>query len=342
MTTLGRIVAAIGIAAVLAAGILLGTHYLGKSDKPPAVPKPPVTVETPSTPVAGPASPEPGEMPGVSTPGATAGVIPVGPSTPEATKVAPGRVSPGAGLPPVSAGPGDAAAADGLAMMRDRPVQAQKRLSEALRAGVGGAKASEVREALRSLADKVQFSNQRLPDDPYEKAYQVVSGDSLIAIGKKHSVPFELIMRVNRMGAPSVTAGQQIKVIQGPIHIEILKGRRELQAWLGDVCLRAWGIGIGTSNKTPEGTFVVKSKMKNPPYQPQHKTRADFKAAGAPDNPLGARWIDIGNHYGIHGTIDPTSIGREVSEGCIRLLNKDVEELYDMVVPGGSKVTIKP
>ena len=325
MTTLGRIVVAIGIAAILVAGILLGTHYLGKSDKPPALPKPPVTVETPGTPVAAPATPEPGEGPNASTPVAAPGGTPA---------------TPGTG--PGPAGPGDAAADDGLAMVRDRPVQAQKRLSEALRTGVDGAKRREVRQALLGLADKIQFSNRRLPDDPYEKAYQVVSGDSLIAIGKKHSVPFELIMRVNGMNTPSVAAGQQIKVIQGPIHVEILKGRKEIQAWLGDVCIRMWGIGIGASNKTPEGTFVVKSKMKNPPYQPQHKTKADFKAGGAPDNPLGTRWIDIGNHYGIHGTIDPSSIGREVSEGCIRLLNKDVEELFDMVVPGGTKVTIKP
>lgn len=227
-------------------------------------------------------------------------------------------------------------------MMRDRPVQAQKRLSEALRTGVDGAKGKEVRDALAALADKVQLSTQRLPDDPYEKMYQAASGDSLIGIGKRNLIPFELIMRINRMGAPSIAAGQQIKVIQGPVHVEILKGKKELQAWLGDVCLRVYPIAIGANNKTPDGTFVVKNKLKNPPYQPQHKAKVDFKAGGAPDNPLGSRWIDIGNHYGIHGTIDPTSIGRDVSEGCIRLHGKDVEELFDMVVVGASKVTIKP
>ena len=60
-----------------------------------------------------------------------------------------------------------------------------------------------------------------------------------------------------------------------------------------------------------------------------------------PITPWAYAWIDIGNHYGLHGTIDPTSIGHAASEGCIRLNNKDVEELFDLVVPGSTKVTIK-
>ena len=334
MTTLGRVVVAVGVAGVLVAGVLITVHYMAKPEAVPPLPKPPTIIETPGPSPGTPALPPPGTVP----PTTPSGTAPGTPATPA------GPTAPGTGSVSLTAipGPGDSAANEGLAMMRDRPVQAQKRLSEALRTGVDGAKGKEVRDALAALADKVQLSPQRLPDDPYEKTYQAASGDSLIGIGKRNLIPFELIMRINRMGAPSITAGQQIKVIQGPVHIEIVKGKKELQAWLGDVCLRAYPIAIGANNKTPDGTFVVKNKEKNPPYQPQHKTKADFKAPGAPDNPLGSRWIDIGNHYGIHGTIDPTSIGREVSEGCIRMHNKDVEELFDMVVTGASKVTIKP
>jgi LysM repeat protein len=303
-------VVAVGVAGVLVAGVLITMHYMAKPEAVPPLPKPPTIIETPS--------PSPG------------------------TPAAPGLATPGPGPAPVSAGAGDSAADEGLAMMRDRPVQAQKRLSEGLRTGVDGAKGKEVRDALAALADKVQLGSQRVPDDPYEKTYQAAKGDSLIGIGKRNLVPFELIKRINRMSADSITEGQQIKVIQGPVHVEMLKGKKELQAWLGDVCLRVYPIAIGANNKTPDGTFVVKNKEKNPPYQPQHKTKAEFKARGAPDNPLGSRWIDIGNHYGIHGTIDPTSIGRDVSEGCIRMHGKDVEELFDMVVVGASKVTIKP
>ena len=241
---------------------------------------------------------------------------------------------------PVAAGPADAAADDGLAMVRDRPVQAQKRLSEALRAGVDGPKGKQVREALGALADKIQLSPRVVAGDPYSKSYTVASGDVLERIGQRHLVPFELIMRLNGMTTPSLVAGNTIKVIQGgsPWSTE----GRWIQAWLGDACIRIYAIGTEANDKTPDGTFLVQRKIRNPPYQPQHKPKSAFRESGAADNPLGTRWIDIGNHYGMHGTIDPTSIGKGASEGCIRLLNKDVEDLFDLVTPGVTKVTIKP
>ena len=223
-----------------------------------------------------------------------------------------------------------------------RVVQAQLRLSEALRAGVDGPKGKAVREALMSLAGRAQLSTARLPEDKYSQAYQVAKGDSVTRIGQKFLIPKELVMKLNGMTSANLAAGQSIKVIQGPLNVEISKSRFELQAWLGDICVRVYPIAIGKTNSTPEGTFVVKNKLVNPPYQPQHKPKSEFRDGGAADNPLGSRWIDIGNHYGIHGTIDPTSIGRDASEGCIRMHNKDVEELYDLVEQGGSKVIIKP
>jgi len=251
----------------------------------------------------------------------------------------------GQGMAPAApAGPGEAAADDGLAMADSgRIIQAQTRLSEALRAGIEGPKGKAVRERLAALADRIQLSGQVVPEDPYSKTYQVVKGDAVARIAQRFLIPAELVVKLNQLESANVIReGQTLKVVHGPVNIEIYKGRHELQAWLDQVCIRTYPIAIGASNKTPDGTFVVTSKTKNPPYQPQHKSPSAFKAAGAPDNPLGTRWIDIGNHYGIHGTIDPTSIGREVSEGCIRLNSKDVEELYDMVVAGGSKVTIRP
>jgi lipoprotein-anchoring transpeptidase ErfK/SrfK len=60
-----------------------------------------------------------------------------------------------------------------------------------------------------------------------------------------------------------------------------------------------------------------------------------------PQNPLGPRWLDLGNSYGIHGTIDPASIGKAESRGCIRMRNQDVKEVFDMLGVG-SEVTIRP
>ncbi len=90
---------------------------------------------------------------------------------------------------------------------------------------------------------------------------------------------------------------------------------------------------------TPEGMFTVTVKAVNPYYRKKNIR------GGSPDNPLGSRWIGFnalntdGRVYGIHGTNAPWSIGLYISQGCIRLNNKDVEELYDKV-PLGTKVFI--
>jgi len=328
MTTTGRIIVVVAAAAGLVTLTVIAMHFLRPPEPAPPIPAP-VEVQTPSGP----------------TPVAAAGTGAAAPAAgaPGGSPAAPVGGTPAAGAAPGSAGPGDAIADDGLALAASgRVVQAQRRLSEALRAGVDGPRGKAVREALATLADRAQLSSARLPEDPYSKAYEAVRGDSVTRIGQKFLIPKELVMRLNGLASPAIAAGQQLKVIQGPVNVEILKGRHELQAWLGDICIRVCQVGVGKGNSTPEGTFVVRNKIVNPPYQPQHKPKSEHRDGGAPDNPLGSRWIDIGNHYGIHGTIDPTSIGHDVSEGCIRMHNKEVEELYDLTVVGGSKVTVRP
>jgi len=73
--------------------------------------------------------------------------------------------------------------------------------------------------------------------------------------------------------------------------------------------------------------------------------------ADDPKNPLGEFWIGLvgtegaaldKHGYGIHGTIDPDSIGKQASLGCIRLKNEDVAVVYEMLVEGKSFVVVKP
>ena len=94
-----------------------------------------------------------------------------------------------------------------------------------------------------------------------------------------------------------------------------------------------------TNDLTPEGEFDVVRKAKNPYYIKKNIP------GGSPKNPLGSRWIGFnargtdGSKYGIHGTNAPSSIGKYVSEGCIRMHKKDVEYLYDRI-PIGTKVLV--
>lgn len=90
---------------------------------------------------------------------------------------------------------------------------------------------------------------------------------------------------------------------------------------------------------TPEGIFTIVVKAKDPYY------RKENIQGGAPNNPLGTRWIGFdardtdGRIYGVHGTHDDTSIGKYISLGCIRMHNQDVEQLYNEV-PIGTKILI--
>ena len=94
-----------------------------------------------------------------------------------------------------------------------------------------------------------------------------------------------------------------------------------------------------TNDLTPEGLFTVVVKAKNPYYR-----KKDIPG-GDPRNPLGSRWIGFdalgtdGRTYGVHGTNAPWSIGRYISNGCIRMENKNVERLYEKV-PIGTKILV--
>jgi lipoprotein-anchoring transpeptidase ErfK/SrfK len=94
-----------------------------------------------------------------------------------------------------------------------------------------------------------------------------------------------------------------------------------------------------TENLTPEGLFTITVKAPEPYYR-----KKDIPG-GDPQNPLGSRWIGFdaentdGRTFGIHGTNDPASIGKKISQGCVRLQNEAVESLYDYI-PLGTKILI--
>jgi lipoprotein-anchoring transpeptidase ErfK/SrfK len=94
-----------------------------------------------------------------------------------------------------------------------------------------------------------------------------------------------------------------------------------------------------------QGSHEVSAKAKWPSWRPpqsMRKRRPDLPAfmAGGPDNPLGARALYLGSSiYRIHGTNEPSSIGKAASSGCIRMLNEDVTELYRHVRIG-ARVTV--
>src|ERR1700726_2539874 len=107
-----------------------------------------------------------------------------------------------------------------------------------------------------------------------------------------------------------------------------------------------YGIGVGREGFTWSGVESISRKAKWPDWIPPAEMVARQPylprwVGGGPGNPLGARALYLGNtDYRIHGTNDPTSIGKHVSSGCIRLQNADVIDLYNRVGIGAKVVVL--
>ena len=92
-------------------------------------------------------------------------------------------------------------------------------------------------------------------------------------------------------------------------------------------------LGLGkTYTPTPVGYFKILEKVVNPTWI--DPSDPEYMVSSGPANPLGYRWMQIRGNYGIHGTNRPDSIGGYVSNGCIRMLEADVEKLFDAVDVG--------
>ncbi|WP_230632843.1 L,D-transpeptidase [Paenibacillus athensensis] len=110
-----------------------------------------------------------------------------------------------------------------------------------------------------------------------------------------------------------------------PLEIIVDVDAHRLALVSGKFVIRSYPVGLGGA-KTPLGEFVISEKVRNP--------------NGHSNGEFGSRGMTLSDTlYAIHGTNKPSSIGKDESHGCIRMLQADVEELYDMA-PQGTKVTI--
>jgi lipoprotein-anchoring transpeptidase ErfK/SrfK len=111
-----------------------------------------------------------------------------------------------------------------------------------------------------------------------------------------------------------------------------------------------YGIGVGREGFTWSGRVRVGNKAEWPDWRPpaemlQRQPHLPTFMAGGPGNPLGARALylhDDGRDtmFRIHGTNEPWTIGQNVSSGCIRMMNQDVVELYEMAAVGTKVIVL--
>ncbi len=169
---------------------------------------------------------------------------------------------------------------------------------------------------------------------PSEITYQVKPGDSLFKIARKFSSTIDLLMEKNNLSSPLIRPGMKLKVIPlKDFRIEIDLTKNELYLFYKDEFFKKYPIASGKDNLTPVGEFTVINKLKNPVWYVKGKKPIP---PGSPENILGSRWIGIDEKrgIGIHEAVNPQDIGKYVSNGCIRMLKKDVEELYNLVIKG--------
>ncbi|HEY0008417.1 MAG TPA: L,D-transpeptidase family protein [Tepidisphaeraceae bacterium] len=337
------------LTAVVIAGAVVGVYSLLGSDpsvpvgqvdqgvaKLPGIPTPPNTLtKTP---------PEQMASMRIDPPPATQ------PTTKPAEPVKP-AVKPAAGDPAALMAEADAKQkADDLLGARRLLVQAMdtKKLSPA--------QSDEVAKKLSEINEIVVFSNRKFNSDDTAVAHQVKPGENMQKIANMYDVTWRFIGRLNNISDPKrMQVGKSLKIIKGPFHAVVNKTHFTLDLYSGKpgeanaILIKRLKVGLGADDSTPTGEWRVDTKLENPRY---YNPRNDGPRVIEPDdpaNPLGERWIalvGVGGQavgktsYGIHGTIEPESIGKKKSMGCVRLLNEDVELVYDMLIKDKSSVLV--
>ena len=228
-------------------------------------------------------------------------------------------------------------------------IAARTHFSDAMQAGHDESEWEILRAELTRLGQETVLSTRIFDGDPFVARYVVQSGDSLAKIATANKVTIDFLAQVNGIADKNmIRVGQALKVVRGPFHARVKKSAYSLDVYLDATFVKHFRVGLGADNSTPTGVWKVATKLVNPTYYPPRG--GEIVSADDPQNPLGERWIGLSGvageavgqeRYGIHGTIEPNSIGRSVSMGCIRMHNEDVAALYDYLVEKHSTVTIE-
>lgn len=152
-------------------------------------------------------------------------------------------------------------------------------------------------------------------------SYVIRKGETFSSISKTLNVSLQSLLNANPGVDPNnLYEGLVICVPVAPIifSITINTMAKTLTLYRNGVFFKAYPVATGKpTTPTPKGTFTVVNKQVNP------------------GGPFGSRWMGLSKpHYGIHGTNNPASIGTAASNGCIRMYNSDVEDLFNYVSIG--------
>lgn len=204
------------------------------------------------------------------------------------------------------------------------------------------------------LSDKdVTGPFQSIPEDMMEKSKLSALGytSPAEAIGEKFHASPKLLQKLNP-DKDLARAGQEIVVpnvggeAELPKAAKVVVDKSDLTVTLVDAAgktVAQFPASTGSEHDPlPIGDWKIKGIAKNPVFHYNPKlfwdadpAHAKAKIPPGPNNPVGVAWIDLSKeHYGIHGTPEPSKIGKTQSHGCIRLTNWDVARVMQAVAPG--------
>ncbi len=214
-------------------------------------------------------------------------------------------------------------------------IEAKNKCETIANSDLSGAEKKLAERTLQDINIKILFSPTITPNS---FQYTVKAGDALSKIAKVNNTTIELIKKSNHLKNDVIHEGMKLKIMKTNFNIMIDISNHALKLYADNELIKTYSVATGrTGHDTPTGTVTIVNKLENPvwwdkniAYQP-----------GDPKNILGTRWMGFSlKSYGIHGTTLPETVGTSASEGCIRMLNQEVEEIYS-IIPVGTKVTLQ-
>ncbi len=227
----------------------------------------------------------------------------------------------------------DVSRAEGL-IQKGELLAARDALRDILLKNAANPNIEAVQKKLEAVNMKIILSAIQVPDETVMR--DVKAGDTLSMIADEYRTTVEMIKKQNGLASDIIRPGMRLRIWTGRFSVLVDKSQNLLTLRCNGDAVKTYRVSTGKDNITPVGTFKIVNKLKNPPWTHNGKVYPPE----SPENILGTRWMgfDIPG-YGIHGTTQPESIGQQATAGCVRMLNAEVEELYD-ILPVNTEVTV--
>jgi lipoprotein-anchoring transpeptidase ErfK/SrfK len=196
---------------------------------------------------------------------------------------------------------------------------------------------ADAQKRMENVTMRLLFSRKLMDGAQY---YKVKGGDSLYTIAKKLNTTIDYLIAANGLKRKSVIhPGDRIKVLspKTKLSVSIDKSQKTMFLKINGEIVKRYDVAIGRDDYTPVGHFAIQNKLKDPVW---------FNGGKAipPDDPrnvLGSRWMGFDRDLGIHGTVDKKNILDQTSNGCIRMYNEDVEQLYKLLRVGDPVIIVE-